>query len=224
MAQDRGVTCKACGGSTPLPDDLTVATFPCQFCRAVLETHAHAGEQAVTADQLASHLRGLAANAEQAVRGEHDRGAAPAFADHNAATRAGSCTACGAPVAVPLDLRVHQFSCAACGRAHRVADYVSDQERFELDQARQVAGNEALRALRETGVACTKCGGKNDVPADGSVQLGCRFCGATILLSDHVDAGAVARARLKEAAFEIRDDLMFKEAQIGRASCRERVS
>ncbi len=213
MAVDRGVTCKACGGSTPLPADLTVSSFECQFCRAPLDTRAHAGAQAVTADHLASHLRGLAARADEAVREPYDPRAAPVFEDHNTATRAATCTACGAGVAVPLDLRVHQFSCAACGRQHRVADYVSDQERLELDMARQVAGNEALRRLQAEGVACTKCGGKNEVPSDGSVQLACRFCGASILLSDHADAGAVARARLKDAVFEVREELMFKEME-----------
>ena len=74
--------------------------------------------------------------------------------------------------------------------------------------ARQVAGNEAWRRLLADGVACGRCGGVNAVPDDGSVQLACSFCGAAVLLSDHVDAGAVARHRLKHGVFAMRDEAL----------------
>ena len=43
MASRRGVTCPECGASTLLPDDLTVPSFACAFCHAVLSTAAFAG-------------------------------------------------------------------------------------------------------------------------------------------------------------------------------------
>ena len=213
MAHDRGVTCSQCGASTPLPEDLTTPTFSCTFCRAVLETRQYAGAQAVTADVLGAHLRGVAADPQKAMQDLRDGVRAPVFEDENHATRAAACTACGAAIAVPLNLRVHHVTCNACGKTHPVSQYVSDGERFELDMQRQVAGNEALRALAQTGVACTKCGGRNDVPIDGTVQITCRFCSQTILLSDHVDAGAIARARLKNAVSEMRDELRQREEE-----------
>lgn len=213
MAHDRGVTCSQCGASTPLPEDLTAPTFSCSFCRAVLETRQYAGAQAVTADVLTNHLEGLFADPQKAMQNIREGVRAPVFEDENQATRAAACTACGAGIAVPLNLRIHQVTCTACGKTHPVSQYISDAERFELDMQRQVAGNEALRKLAETGVACTKCGGRNDAPTDGTVQIACRFCGQTILLSDHVDAGAIARARLKNAVFEMRDEMRQREEE-----------
>ncbi|MBN8609598.1 MAG: hypothetical protein J0L92_03385 [Deltaproteobacteria bacterium] len=211
MSHDRGVTCSACGASTPLPDDLRVATFTCAFCRATLETARYAGKQAVTADVLTAHLEGVVANPQQAMQDMKDGVRAPVFEDENQATRAAACTRCGGRLAVPLNLRIHQVTCGACGATHPVAQYVSDAERLALDMERQQRGNEALRNLAQSGVACTKCGGRNEVPTDGTVQIVCRFCSQTILLSDHVDAGAIARARLKNAVFGMKDELRARE-------------
>ncbi|MBX7192393.1 MAG: hypothetical protein K1X94_10055 [Sandaracinaceae bacterium] len=215
MSQAPGVTCPRCGASTPLPADLTVPTFSCAFCREVLDTATYAGKQVMSGQALAEHLHRVAtdgAYAQQAMAAMREGSTqGPRFEDENRATRAAQCTACGAAVAVPLDLRVHQFTCQACGRTHAVSQYVSDRERFELDMARQVADNERLKQVRAEGVACSKCGGKNEVSTQGSVQMQCRFCGATILLSDHVDAGAVARERLKLAVHGMRDEMVAKQ-------------
>ena len=54
----KGVTCPSCGGSTPLPDDLRVATFDCTFCRTTLRTADFAGEGGVSAEGIARHLEG----------------------------------------------------------------------------------------------------------------------------------------------------------------------
>ncbi len=216
MSHDRGVTCSACGASTPLPEDLTTPTFSCAFCRATLETARYAGKQAVTADVLTAHLEGVRANPQQAMQDMRDGVRAPVFEDENQATRAAACTGCGAQIAVPLNLRVHQVRCAACGVTHQVSKYISDAERLSLDMERQQRGNEALKALGAAGIACTKCGGKNEVPTDGTVQITCRFCSATILLSDHVDAGAIARSRLKNAVFGMRDEMMAEQLQTQR--------
>lgn len=194
----RGVTCSRCGASTPLPDDLTVPSFACAFCHAVLETAAYAGQAAVSADALLGYV---GAALESGVGAPES---APRFEGGSTSPRAASCRHCAAPVEVPLDVSVRELSCAGCGRRQPVSDYVSDEERFALDMQRQVAGNEALVRLRAEGVPCGKCGAKSAVPDDGSVQLVCPYCGATILLSDHVDASAVARARLKHGVYAVR--------------------
>ncbi len=128
-------------------------------------------------------------------------------------TRAGQCKLCGADVQVPLDLATHAFECPGCGKTEPVNAYISDTERLGLDMARQLAGNQALAELRADGVPCGQCGGHNAVPDDGSVQVLCQFCGATVLLSDHVDADAVARARLKRGVNEMRAALKIAQAE-----------
>lgn len=209
MASDRGVTCPHCGASTPLPDDLRTPTFPCAFCKTVLETARFAGQAAVSADAVVGYMS--EAIASKRMPDADSIASAPRFEEENQASRPAACLACGAQVQVPLNLRVHHLTCGACGRTQPVNGYISDQERFELDMARQVAGNEALKRLQAEGLSCTKCGGKNPIPADGSVQLPCKFCGATILLSDHVDEGAVARQRLKHGVFAMKDELMRQQ-------------
>ncbi|MCB9594551.1 MAG: hypothetical protein H6719_17595 [Sandaracinaceae bacterium] len=209
---NRGVTCPKCGASTPLPDDLRTPTFECGFCHATLSTAQFAGEVAVSADELIGHMRGTLeealANPSAPLR---DQRTAPKFAGGNKATRDLTCKLCQATTPVPLAMEAHFFHCAACGREQAVAQYVSDRERFELDMARQVAGNEAFKRLVAEGVPCTKCGAMNAVPDDGSVQLPCTSCGATILLSDHVDESAIARQRLKHGAFGLRDEMMARQ-------------
>jgi hypothetical protein len=203
---NRGVTCTACGASTALPSDLRVPTFACQFCQATLSTAAYAGASAVSADALVGHLR------ENIAKPTPDVAAAvaatPRFQGQSSETRAGACLRCKAPVQVPLDLTVRQLTCGSCGATQPVSAHISDGERLAIDMQRQVAGNQALAALRSSGVACPRCGGKNDVPGGGAVQVPCRFCGHVILLGDHVDASAVARSRLKEGVFQMRDEIM----------------
>ncbi|MBX3189663.1 MAG: hypothetical protein KF819_21745 [Labilithrix sp.] len=198
----RGVSCHRCGASTPMPDDLRVPVFACAFCRAELATASYAGAAAVSADALIGHLGqamdGTVPVAQAAVT-------APRFEGGSTDARAANCQHCAAPIAVPLDLQVRELTCTGCGRVQAVNRYVSDDERFALDMQRQVAGNEAFKRLCADGVPCSRCGAKNAVPEDGSVQLPCTFCKATILLSDHVDASAIARARLKHGVFALRD-------------------
>jgi len=213
MPHDRGVTCSSCGASTPLPDDLRTLTFACAFCRATLETARYAGQQAVTADVLRAHLESVVANPQQAMQDMKDGVRAPVFEDENREVRDAACLSCGAPVKVPMALRVRDVTCGACGRTHSVDQYVPHDVRFKADMDRQVRDNEAFERLAETGVACTKCGGNNTVPTDGTVQIVCRFCSQTILLSDHVDAGAIARARLKNAVFGMRDELQAQQVE-----------
>lgn len=205
---DQSVTCTGCGASTPLPSDLRVPTFACSFCKRELATGSFAGKEAVSVDALVAHVRAQV-EAPGSVQGP-----APRFDGQSKETRASACLRCKALVGVPLDLTVHTLRCAGCGYEQPVAAHISDKERFEMDMQRQLAGNAALKALRAEGVACAKCGGKNDVPDDGSVQVPCRFCGAVILLAGHVDETAVARARLKQGVYGMRDELMRKhEAQ-----------
>lgn len=194
-----------------MPDDLRTPTFACAFCRAELRTADYAGAAAVSADALLGHVRAAVAlpSAEQAI--EADR-SAPRFQETNRATRAARCLRCAGPVEVPLDLYQNQLTCPGCHAVQPVSAYVSDKERLELDMARQAAGNEAWRRLLAEGVACGRCGGVNAVLDDGSVQLTCSFCGAAVLLSDHVDAGAVARHRLKHGVFAMRDEALRANA------------
>lgn len=208
---ERGIHCTSCGASTPLPDDLRVPTFACRFCHAVLETRRFAGSAASSADALLGHMQAAIAQPPADVLASID--AAPRFQGGGGNTRAERCKECGADVAVPLDVEVHTFSCGGCGREQRVDRYVSDRERFELDMQRQVAGNEALKRLEAEGVPCGRCGGHNQVPADGSVQFVCRYCGSAILLSEHVDATAVARQRLAKGVFAMRDDLIRQQEE-----------
>lgn len=202
---ERGVTCQHCGASTPLPADLRAATFACAFCGAQNNTAAVVGREATSADALLGHLEQIVANPGN-LREQVQ--SAPRFEGGSAGTRAAQCTRCHAPVEVPLDVTVQQFVCGACGSTERVDAYVSDKERLDIDMARQVAGNEAFKRLVAEGVPCVRCAGKNAVPDDGSVQLVCRFCQATILLTDHVDASAIARSRLKHRVFAMRDQAL----------------
>lgn len=209
----QGVTCHHCGASTPLPDDLRVPSFACAYCRAQLTTASYAGAAAVSADALMGHLGQVVRDrtpAHEAVAN------APRFQGGSTETRPAKCLHCAAAVMVPLDLTVREFTCPACGRAELVNRYLSDAERFTLDMQRQVAGNEALKRLRAEGVSCSRCGGKNPVPDDGAVQIPCQFCRATILLSDHVDASAVARARLKHGVYAMRDAMIQQQAATNR--------
>lgn len=188
-----------------MPGDLRVATFECAFCHGVLQTAAFAGRAAVSADALVGHLQTAVGDpSTAAATAQH----APRFHGGSTESRPASCRHCGATIAVPLDLEVRELGCGSCHRTQPVSDYVSDAERFQLDMARQVAGNEALKRLQAEGVPCGRCGGRNRVPEDGSVQIVCSFCGAAILLSEHVDASAIARNRLKHGVFDLRDQLV----------------
>lgn len=184
------VRCRSCGGSTPLPEDLTTPTFACSFCRASLVTAEHAGVAATSTDAMLGHLR------EVASGGDAEGRSAPRLELGSSESREAPCVGCGASVAVPLALSARHVTCRACGKTAPVAAYVSDVERLKLEAARVLAGNAALARLEAEGVACTSCGGANEVPTNGAVQLDCRYCGATILLGGHVDATAVARRRL----------------------------
>jgi len=209
MIPSRGVSCPACGASTPLPADLRTPTFVCLFCKASLETARFAGAAAVSADALAGYIRGAASGerpVEQVVR------EAPRFEGESTATRASHCTRCKAPVLVPMALTVRSLTCAACGAAQPVSAHVSDQERLAADMARQMEGNAALKRARQEGLSCKGCGGHNPVPPEASLQFPCRFCGVVVLLTDHVDASAVARHRLAGDVFAFRDELVREAA------------
>ncbi|MFO0628447.1 MAG: hypothetical protein U0325_22935 [Polyangiales bacterium] len=198
MHTERGVTCYQCGGSAVLPDDLTTPTFACRWCHQTLETGRYAGSMAVSADALAGYLSAGMARAAKGealdVRAHIDN--APKFEHGSAGSRELPCRVCQAPLAVPLDVTVPRVTCAGCHQTQAISDYISDQERFEIDQARQVAGNEALRRLETEGAPCARCGGRTPVSDRGIVQLPCAHCGAMILLKDVVDPSAVARQRL----------------------------
>lgn len=201
----RGVECKSCGASTPLPDDLRVPSFSCAFCHQTLRTVDYAGEQTRAAAEMNAFF-------QRAVDRPHDLGTAPKLVTANRdATRPSRCRRCGAEISVSLDLRVHQVQCAACGHTDAVSAHISDAERMQLDMQRQVEGNDAYRRLIAEGVACERCGGKNDVPSDGAVQIVCRFCAQPILLRDHVDEDALARRQLRNAALAMRDGLQAKQ-------------
>lgn len=203
MSTNRGVTCYHCGASATLPEDLRTPTFACGYCGTVLETARYAGSMAVSADALAAHVqRGLASAAAGTRELDAHIASAPKLEHGSAGHRRMPCRVCQAPLDVPLDVTVHRVTCHACNHEQRIADYVSDRERFELDMQRQVAGNEALKRLEAEGAPCTKCGGRTPIPERGLVQLACAHCGATILLQDHADAGAVARHRLAKQVHE----------------------
>ncbi|HRG95833.1 MAG TPA: hypothetical protein PLR99_06285 [Polyangiaceae bacterium] len=207
---DKGVTCQRCGGSTPLPEDLRVPTFACRACGVELSTAAYAGNTQVSADAFLGHLGGLlGTDPSTAARRAHE---GPRFQGGSKATREAPCRHCGATLTLSMDLEVRTTTCAGCGRAQSIDDYIPNEERFALDMARQVAGNEALKALLAAGVPCGKCGGQNPVPDDGRVQVVCQFCGTTILLSDHVDASAIARRRLKHGVFAMKDEVLREHA------------
>jgi hypothetical protein len=205
MAEARLVDCPQCGGSTPLPEDLRTQTFHCSFCRLPLRTAEFAGRAAVSADALVGHIRTAVAAPGNAMDAAL---AAPRFQGGDTSFRAADCRHCGAPVSVPMDLQIGELHCAGCKRTQRVDDYIPNAERFRFDMERQVAGNAALKKLQAEGLACTSCGGKNEVPNDGSVQLLCKFCNTTLMLSAYVDPSALARQRLKQGVDQMRDDVM----------------
>lgn len=205
----QGVSCLSCGASTPLPDDLRVPTFTCAYCQATLQTASYAGASAVSADALVGHMQRAMASPETAVASMKD---APRFAGGDTNTRTMACRRCGGALAVSLDVEVPTVTCPACHDTAPVRVYIPDQERFELDMARQVAGNEAYKRLLAEGVKCGRCGGHNRVADDGSVQQVCTFCGAAILLAEHVDASAIARHRLKHGVFALRDAAIAAQA------------
>ncbi|MCA9613245.1 MAG: hypothetical protein KC586_10885, partial [Myxococcales bacterium] len=148
----KGVTCPSCGGSTPLPDDLRVATFDCTFCRTTLRTADFAGEGVVSAEGIARHLEGiLDMSAQQAVEGAQ---ALDPLEDRNHAMHDAACQLCGAPVKVPLALEEKVFTCGGCGKEQAIVRYVSDEDRAHLDMDRQVEENEALDRLIASGVSC----------------------------------------------------------------------
>ncbi len=209
MTTPHGVTCTFCGASTPLPDDLRVPAFACAFCKATLRTADYAGSAAVSADGLIGYLQESFANPETAIeRAQH----APRFEGGDTNTRPAPCLRCGETLAVPLDLQVSTVTCPGCKSPQPVSGYISDRERFELDMARQAAGNQAYKRLLAEGVRCGRCGGTNPVPDDGSVQLVCSFCGAAVLLAEHVDPSAIARHRLKHGVFALRDEALRMNA------------
>ena len=215
MTNPQGIACPRCGASTPLPDDLRSPTFACGFCHGELRTADFAGPAAVSADALLEHVRSAMANPGASNLRDVAR-SAPRFQDHSAGSRPAVCLRCHGPVEIPLDLHQRKFVCPGCAGEQFINEYISDTERLGVDMARQVAGNEAFQRLLAEGVACGRCGGRNAVPDDGSVQLACSFCGAAVLLAEHVDPGAIARRRLKHGVFAVRDEAMRAQAARGR--------
>ena len=208
-----GVVCHHCGATTPLPSDLRASAFSCRYCHATLETARYAGSAAVSADVLAAHMQEIIENPPPEG---FDSVPAPRF-EQSFGTKLEICGLCGQQVRVPLDLQVSAFNCTSCGRTQSVRDYISDEDRLMLDLRRQEAGNRQLQAAREQGVVCGRCGGSNQIPDDGSVQIACRFCGAVVLLSEHVDADALARTRLWHNVMETVDEQVEKYEKRQRA-------
>jgi hypothetical protein len=194
-----------------LPDDLRAPTFQCAYCKATIQTASVASAEVVSADALLGHMADAIANPSEDIAASVAR--APKVVHGTAGFRDAQCKGCGAPVQVPLDVTVHRFECGGCKRTQFVDQYISDKERLDIDMARQVAGNQAFARLKAEGVPCGKCAGVNHVPDDGSVQVVCRFCSATILLTDHVDASAISRARLKQGVMEMRDEALRAQAE-----------
>lgn len=194
----RGVTCGRCGAATPMPDNLLVPTFQCAYCHEQLSTAAHAGRDVVSAEEMRVHLAGLMTHPRAA-------GPAPRFEFTNTRTHPAACVHCGAALLVPLDMRAKTVECPGCRRVEAVTRYVSDAQRMMLDMQAQISANQALSRLRAEGVPCSRCGAKNPVTEEAAVQIVCRFCGAPILLSDHVDTSAVARSRMKLGVNQVRE-------------------
>jgi DNA-directed RNA polymerase subunit RPC12/RpoP len=182
-----------------LPGDLRVPSFRCSACGAELATSAYVDKSIASVEQMRVYLEGLAANPRAA-------GARPAprFETTNADVRPATCRHCGGAVSVPLSLRDKTFVCPTCHRTEAIVNYVTDKERFVLDMQRQMAGNRALKDLRTAGVPCHRCGAQNPIADPAAVQVVCSYCGAAILLSDHVSADAIARARLKQGLVDLR--------------------
>jgi transcription elongation factor Elf1 len=136
---------------------------------------------------------------------------APKLEHGDAGTRDAECVHCGAGISVPLTITIPTVSCASCGKTEPVSRYVSDGERFQLDMARQLAGNQQLRELLHTGLTCPRCGAHNALSEPVPVQIACSSCRHTILLSDFAPADAVDRARLKQTALEFKQGLLAKQ-------------
>ena len=201
------LACPSCGTSNPLPEDLRTGTFTCVSCHQELRT-------AELADGASRSVDALVGWMNEAVAKPFDPASiatAPKLEDESTAVRPMPCLKCGQTVDVPLDLTAKQVRCEACDRTWPVSAYIDDAERLRLDMARQVAENEALKRLVAEGLDCPSCGAHNDVPDDHRVQLTCTHCGATVRLSDHVEAGAVARRRLKHGVFAMRDELVARQ-------------
>jgi hypothetical protein len=194
----RGVSCTRCGASTPLPADLRVPSFRCSACSTELVTAAYVGKDIASAEQFTAYLRGLPGHPHG------PQAAPPRFESTNTQVRAANCRHCAGAVAIPLALREKTFVCPTCQRTEPIAAYVSDKERFAFDMQRQMAGNQALKDLRTAGVPCHRCGANNPVLDPAAVHVVCTYCGAAILLSDHVASDAVARARLKQGLVDMR--------------------
>jgi len=211
----RAIRCPRCGASTPLPEDLRAATFLCAFCHHELTTAEFAGDAAVSADALVAHMEHAIANPMTAAESARS---APKFLGNSAEVRPSNCIDCKAPIDIPMDLTINNVTCAACGRVQATNKHIPQQERFEYDMARQVAGNRALDAFYADGVACTNCGGHLVFPDDGSVQFACPHCKTVLVASQWVDASAVGRRRLKHAVFEMRDELMERQKENDRST------
>lgn len=208
-----GVVCTQCGASTPLPEDLRVATFACQFCRAELSTASYAGVGAVRVDEMRAFFNAVV-EAPSALKSIQP----PKLVHGDGGTREGKCAHCGAPLAIPLTITTHSVTCASCGKTEPINRYIGDAERMQLDIDRQVAGNQAVAELLRTGVSCPKCGAPNALSEPISVQHLCTTCGHAILLSDFVPADAIDRARLKQIAHELKRGIAAQAAARQRAS------
>jgi hypothetical protein len=175
-----------------------------------LSTAAYAGNTQVSADAFLGHLgHVLGSDPRTAAVRAHE---GPRFQGGSTATRDAPCRHCQATLTLSMDLEVRTTTCGGCGRVQSIDDYIPNEERFALDMARQVAGNDALKVILAAGVPCGKCGGQNPVPDDGRVQVVCQFCGTTILLSDHVDATAIARRRLKHGVLGMKETVLREHA------------
>ena len=210
LSKTSGVQCSQCGASTPLPGDLRIPTFECQYCHARLETARYAGEGAVRVDEMGAFLD-AALDA-----GTADGLVAPKLVHGTAGFRPLPCFACNAEVQVPLAITINKVTCPSCGREAQVSRYISDAERLAIDMARQIAGNEELQRLQAEGLRCRKCNAHNAVAEPIEVQQLCTSCGGVILLSDHVPPDAVDRARLKASVYGIRDRALAMNTQHSR--------
>ncbi len=182
------VTCPGCGASTPVPDDLQQAAFPCAACGRALRTTDVVGEAVVVADAFVAQVKAVLA-------GDAAAPTARPLDGRPADDRPGTCIYCKAPVSVPMALRVHELTCPTCGKVQPVAAHVSDADRLRADLDKQVAENAALKALRASGTDCPRCGAHVDFPPAG-VQGTCGHCGAAVLLSALVGPDALAREAL----------------------------
>jgi DNA-directed RNA polymerase subunit RPC12/RpoP len=199
------VACAQCGASTPLPEDLRVPTFACRYCGHELSTEAVAGEGAVRVDEMRAFFNAV-------VESPHAIPTAPKLVHGDGGTRDAKCAHCGAAISVPLTITKKTVRCGGCGKEELISRYVSDAERLQLDMARQIAGNQALKDLIVAGLNCPKCGAHNTISEPVPVQITCASCRQVILLSGFVPPDAVDRARLKVSAYAMRDELVARHA------------